>query len=1430
VGLAAAILAAILAGLTFAYRRHTLLLRSETAHRKSIVESSDDAIIEEAADGRVVGWNRAAQKLFGYTPEFAIGRLTAGLIIDGDQASADGAMRAAVIGGCTVRPGEILVRTSDGTAINVSMTVFAIFGADGRIEGLCRIVRDIRQGEHAERNLLAINAGLERQAVERSAGLESAQNDLQTMLDAMPAMIAYWDRNLINRFANRAHELWIGAEPGTLQGKHVSEILGKDLLERDSRHIEAALRGEVQTFEQSMPKPDGLGYRHSLTHYVPDIANGDVRGFYVLVHDVSELTENRLRLAAAVRENEALLRTLDLHSKVVVTDDTGRIIKVNDNFCRVLGYDREELLGRSHSIVNSGVQDRAFWTQMWDTITTGRPWRGVICNRAKDGSLHWVDGIIAPFPGKDGRAEKYVSIATSITAARLTEQRLRSNEAFLDRIGSVAGVGGWEFDVETREVTWSMQSYRIHEVDPGYVPDADAEIEFYAREARPTLKEAMSECITRGTAWDLELPAVTAKGRAIWVRSIGAAELKDGKPVRLIGAIQDVTARKIIEMQLQQSSERFAIAADSAGIGVWEHDAVGDTLTWDDWMYRIYGMQRTRDAKSYGTWLNTVHPEDRERVEAEIGAAIRGARDFNSEFRIARPGGEIRYVKAASRVIRGPDGTCLRITGVNFDVTDARRAEMVARRETASLLRTVLDAASEVSIIATDEDLMIKVFNSGAERLLGFSGAEMVGVERLSRIHDSAEMEACSKSLSTHLNRRLDADDAIVEPSMLSRPHERTYVRKNGTRITVSLFVTAMHSEEGDILGYVCVAHDVTQQNRDQLALLGAMAKAEQANSAKSSFLANMSHEIRTPMNAVIGLTYLLKHTQLTTEQSSFLAKIQTASKSLLAIITNILDLSKIEAGELLVESVVFSLPDLLRDVAAVMAVHADAKGIDFVLDTPPDLPEALMGDLTRLKQILINLLSNAIRFTNRGGVKFAVRRQAQSAAGVTLSFTVTDTGIGIAPDAQAGLFAPFAQADASIGRRYGGTGLGLSIVKQLSKLLGGTVSLESTPGVGSTFTVVLTLLPAALDALAAAQKGAVVHGQGALKGIRALVVDDSDINLEVAKRILELDGVHVSLAIDGQQAVERLQADPDAFDVVFMDVQMPLLDGYEATRRIRTELGLVDLPIIAVTAGALSSERQRAEEAGMNDFICKPFDGQSLARSIAHHVHPAILQRASQTAATFQPQPPSDAPWPEIDGIDSADARSRWCGDVPLFASMLQRLFDEFSQVGLPADAEVSAAPGRHAQLMHKLRGAACMLGAKSVYELAGQTEAACVAGETDRAIQLTALLTGELDRLRDSAQPVFMAARATALEPPADSSVELTPGLVDELDEMLRQQSLAALDRFKSLSPQLLRLLGKSSYDRMCKHVENLQFEEASDDLRKNDRRRGAAAIDAS
>jgi len=298
----------------------------------------------------------------------------------------------------------------------------------------------------------------------------------------------------------------------------------------------------------------------------------------------------------------------------------------------------------------------------------------------------------------------------------------------------------------------------------------------------------------------------------------------------------------------------------------------------------------------------------------------------------------------------------------------------------------------------------------------------------------------------------------------------------------------------------------------------------------------------------------------------------------------------------------------------------------------------------------------------------------------------------------------------------------------------------------------------------------------------------------------------------------------------VFMDVQMAVLDGYEATRRIRSEVGLADLPIIAVTAGALSSERKRAEEAGMNDFICKPFDGQSLARSILRHVRPHDPPHAAPTPAPFAPPRPADVDWPAVDGIDSDDARARWCGDASLFISMLKRLFEEFGHVGTSDAGQDSGAIQQHARVMHKLRGAACMLGARSIGDVAGQIEAACIARDTDRVSQLTNALADELQRVLTSAQPLFSSARPahTTTDPVCASGAELAPELIEELRKLLRQQSLAALDRVEHLGPQLRPILGEASYNRLRHHIDNLEFEEASRHLSANTQRRNPPTAD--
>jgi CheY-like chemotaxis protein len=323
------------------------------------------------------------------------------------------------------------------------------------------------------------------------------------------------------------------------------------------------------------------------------------------------------------------------------------------------------------------------------------------------------------------------------------------------------------------------------------------------------------------------------------------------------------------------------------------------------------------------------------------------------------------------------------------------------------------------------------------------------------------------------------------------------------------------------------------------------------------------------------------------------------------------------------------------------------------------------------------------------------------------------------------------------------------------------------------------------------------------------LVVDDSDINLDVTKRILELEGAQVWLASNGQEAFERLQAEPQAFDVVLMDVQMPVLDGHDATRRIRLELGLSDLPIIALTAGALSSERQRAADAGMDYFILKPFSAEALVRSILRHVKRASSRLGRVVDGAPGPAAQATRAWPEIEGIDASDARERLSNDFDLFRSMLKRLLDEFSNVAILATEEpvALAAKGR---CMHKLRGSAGMLGAKAIQHLAGEAEAACAAGEVERAAHLATRLATQLLRLHQSATPTLNALRAEAGEAALASDGDLEPQLLIDLIARLRKQDLSAVDCFSAIAPQLQRCLGQS-YALMRDHMDNLRFNDA-------------------
>ena len=442
---------------------------------------------------------------------------------------------------------------------------------------------------------------------------------------------------------------------------------------------------------------------------------------------------------------------------------------------------------------------------------------------------------------------------------------------------------------------------------------------------------------------------------------------------------------------------------------------------------------------------------------------------------------------------------------------------------------------------------------------------------------------------------RFEALTRIAEEAPATR-FESLNRRRDGSLFPVEVFRRLRPGDEdGQAPKFIAFVTDISARKADEQALEQAKEAAETANRAKSAFLANMSHEIRTPLNAITGLAYMIRSSGVTAQQADWLDKLDAAGRHLLEIINAILDLSKIEAGRLELESIPFDVQSVIGSVLEMIAPQARAKGLRLRMQTD-EAPRTLIGDPTRLQQALLNYASNAVKFTSAGEVTMRAWTLEQSADSVLLRFEVTDTGIGIAPEVIGRLFADFEQADNSTTRQFGGTGLGLAITQRLAHLMGGETGVSSAPGAGSTFWFSARC---GLPATAAGDLDERLAGDALsrlirdLPGHRVLVVEDEPINQEIARFLLEDAGQVVEVAGDGAAAVELVAR--HAYDLILMDLQLPALDGLEATHRIRALPGHATTPIIAMTANAFSEDRQTCLQTGMNDFVAKPIDPDAL-------------------------------------------------------------------------------------------------------------------------------------------------------------------------------------------------------------------------------------------
>ncbi len=1064
------------------------------------------------------------------------------------------------------------------------VSLLALFAVTTVSIAIWRLWRQMWRSQQME--LAAQAAAIELKSEAKYRRLHESMIDPYVMVDMSGRLLEF----------NQAYLKMLGHSDEELRRLTYVDLTPEKWHEIEARIVAEQIipHGQSIVYEKEYIRKDGSVFPVELRVSLLRDKNGQPEAMWAIVRDITERkqAENELRIAAIAFESQ---------DGMAITDANRVILRVNRTFTSITGYTADEAVGKTPLMLKSDHHDEAFYEAIRENVNNTGEWEGEIWNRRKNGETYLEYLTVTAVKNANGSVVNYVFICKDITESKRNEEELK---IFFDLIPELVCVASADGRFLKINAMWQeVLGYTEAEIL------ATPFLEFIHPDDRDTTMKEVEKQLAGNATMHFINRYRCKDGSYRWLEW-GAAPAVDGK--LLFAAARDITERLLMERTLSESEQHFRTLANSGSTLIWtsKQDKLCDYFN-EPWL-RFTG--RTLEQELGNGWAEDIHPDDFERCLDTYVTAFDQRKPFSMEYRLRQAEGSYRWIRDDGNPRYDSQGEFLGYIGFCVDVTEQKElsaelerhhhhlevlveertrdladlVEMLKLRELTleqqqRFLKTVTDALPGMLAYWNDE-LRCGFANNAYLSWFGKRPEEMVGI----RIQDL---------LGDELFRQ---NEPYIRAVLRGQPQhfERTLVKADGSiSHTWAQYIPDIIDEQ--TRGFVVLVTDVTELKEIQVKLENANAalkertqEAEAANRAKSVFLANMSHELRTPLNAILGFSDILRRAPgLSEGQRQNLAIIHKSGDHLLGLINDVLDIAKIEAGRIALELAPFDFSGMILDITDMLRLRAEEKGLKLQVDQSSEFPRYLVGDEAKLRQILINLISNAIKATAEGGV--ILRLELKHDHADHLLIEVEDSGCGIAPAEQARILEPFVQIGPQ--NKQQGTGLGLTITRQFVELMGGSLSLASTVGQGSTFRVDIPVQLAQPEDIPPAP-----HTRGEVTGLepgqpacRVLVVEDQLESQLLLVYLLEDVGFDVRLAENGAEAVEQFQSWRP--HLIWMDRRMPVMDGVEATRRIRALPGSEAVKITAVTASSFREEDEELMAAGFDAIVHKPFRSEQI-------------------------------------------------------------------------------------------------------------------------------------------------------------------------------------------------------------------------------------------